>query len=98
MSYYNKALPSCKEKILAWDRKDFSELAASMDQEEIRSMVRELFEEYFYPNFDNETPEMITYNYILLLAYEAETIDEDAASDIYDVIYAIESVNSKKGD
>ena len=44
MSYF-KALLSCKEKILAWDKKDYHALAASMDLEEIRSMVRELYEE-----------------------------------------------------
>ena len=37
-------MKSYEQKILAWDGADFHELAASMDQEEIRSMARILFE------------------------------------------------------
>ena len=78
---YFKARPSCREKILAWDRKDFSALAASMDQEEIRSMVRQMFDECFYPNYDNASVENILHDYLLLLAYEAEVAaKEDEAT------------------
>ena len=93
---YFIAHPSCKEKILAWDKKDFPSFAASMDQEEIRSMVKQLYDECFYPHFEHKTPEGIVYDYILLLAYEAESAaNEDEAEVLYDIIFKIESVDSK---
>ncbi len=90
MSYF-KGRPSCKEKILAWDKKDFHALATSMDLEEIRSMVRQLFDECFYPNYDNASAESIVYDYLLLLAYEAEAAENDLeAAALYEIIFAID--------
>lgn len=87
---YFKASPSCKEKILAWDKKDFPTFAASMNQEEIRSMVKQLYDECFYPHFEHKTPEGIVYDYILLLAYEAEcAANESEAERVYDILFAI---------
>ena len=89
MSYY-KALPSCKEKILSWDREDFPRFAASMDQEEIRSMIREMFDECFIPSFTEDYPEAIVHDYILLLAFEAEmSANEEAAATLYEIIDAL---------
>ena len=94
---YQRASPSCREKILAWDRKDFSALAASMDQEEIRSMVRQMFDECFYPNYDNASVENILHDYLLLLAYEAEVAaNEDEAEILYDIIFKIEKERRNK--
>ena len=93
---YQRANISCKEKILAWDKKDFPAFAASMDQEEIRSMVKQLYDECFYPHFEHKAPEGIVYDYILLLAYEAESAaNEDEADILYDIIFKIENVYSK---
>ena len=88
-------MKSYEQKILAWDGADFHELAASMDQEEIRSMVRQMFDECFYPNYDNASVENIVHDYLLLLAYEAEVAaNEDEAEILYDIIFKIE--NEKK--
>lgn len=86
---YFKALPSCKEKILAWDKKDYHALAASMDLEEIRSMNRELYEEEPRLCLDNKSAETVLYNYINLLAYVAEMYDEDEAAALYEILFAI---------
>ena len=69
---YCKALPSCKEKILAWNKEDFSTFAASMSNEEIRSMARELLDSCYFPSFAEDHPDTIVLDYICLLAYEAE--------------------------
>ena len=80
-------MKSYEQKILAWDGEDFHELAASMDQEEIRSMARILYDETFDPLFDIASPETIISNYALIMAFEAEIADdEDLAYIIYDLI------------
>ena len=56
-------MKSYEQKILAWDGADIHELAASMDQEEIRSMARILFEESFDPGFEIASPEAVISNY-----------------------------------
>ena len=90
MSYY-QALPSCKEKILSWNREDFPRFAASMDQEEIRSMARILFDETFDPMFDIASPETVIYNYASYMAFEAEMAnDETLAYTIYDLLDAMD--------
>ena len=87
---YQRARPSCKEKILAWDKKDFPAFAASMNQEEIRSMARILFEETFDPYFDIASPETVISNYTSYMAFEAEMAnDETLAYIIYDLIDAM---------
>ena len=76
-----------EQKILAWDGEDLHELAASMDQEEIRSMARILYDETFDPYFDFATPESIVSNYASFMAYEAEIVDdEELAAIIYDLM------------
>lgn len=83
----NDKMKSYEQKILAWDGADFHELAASMDQEEVRSMARILFDETFDPMFDVASPETVIYNYASLMAFEAEIADdEDLAYIIYDLM------------
>jgi hypothetical protein len=83
----NDKMKSYEQKILAWDGADFHELAASMDQEEIRSMARILFDETFDPMFDIASPETVIYNYTSYMAFEAEIADdEDLAYIIYDLM------------
>ena len=80
-------MKSYEQKILAWDGGDLHELAASMDQEEIRSMARVLFEETFDPYFDFASPETIISNYTSYMAFEAEIADdEELAAIIYDLM------------
>ena len=80
-------MKSYEQKILAWDGADFHELAASMDQEEVRSMARILFDETFDPMFDVASPETVISNYASLMAFEAEIADdEDLAYIIYDLM------------
>ena len=83
----NDKMKSYEQKILAWDGADFHELAASMDQEEVRSMARILFDETFDPMFDVASPETVIYNYASYMAFEAEIADdEDLAYIIYDLM------------
>ena len=83
-------MKSYEQKILAWNGADFHELAASMDQEEIRSMARILFEETFNPYFDTASPEAVISNYTSYMAFEAEMAnDEDLAYTIYDLMDAM---------
>ena len=78
---------SFEQKILAWDGDNLHELAASMDQEEIRSMARILYEESFDPTFDIASPECIVSNYVSFMAFEAEMAqDEELASIIYELL------------
>ena len=80
-------MKSYEQKILAWDGADCHELAASMDQEEIRSMARILFEESFDPYFDCASPKSVISNYISYMAFEAEIADdEELAAIIYDLM------------
>ena len=80
-------MKSYEQKILAWDSADFHELAASMDQEEIRSMARILYDETFDPYIDFATPETVISNYASYMAYEAEIAnDEELAAIIYDLM------------
>ncbi len=83
-------MKSYEQKILAWDGADFHELAASMDQEEIRSMARILYDETFDPYIDFATPETVISNYASYMAYEAEIAnDEELAAIIYDLMDAM---------
>ena len=78
---------SFEQKILAWDGEDLHELAASMDQEEIRSMVRILYDENFDPTLDIASPETIVSYYASFMAFEAEMAqDEELAAIIYDLL------------
>ena len=80
-------MKSYEQKILAWDGGDLHELAASMDQEEIRSMARILFDETFDPYFDFATPESIISNYASFMAFEAEMAqDEELAAIIFNLL------------
>lgn len=80
-------MKSYEQKILAWDGADFHELAASMDQEEIRSMARILYDETFDPTIELASPETVIYNYASYMAFEAEIADdEDLAYIIYDLM------------
>ena len=80
-------MKSYEQKILAWDGADFHELAASMDQEEVRSMARILFDETFDPTIELASPETIISNYASYMAFEAEIADdEDLAYIIYDLM------------
>ena len=89
-------MKSYEQKILAWDGADFHKLAASMDQEEIRSMARILFDETFDPMFDIASPETVIYNYASYMAFEAEIADdEDLAYIIYDLMDEMDSLSSK---
>ncbi len=83
-------MKSYEQKILAWDGADFHELATSMDQEEIRSMARILYDETFDPYFDIASPETVISNYASYMAYEAEIAnDEELAAIIYDLMDAM---------
>ena len=82
-------MKSYEQKILAWDGADIHELAASMDQEEVRSMARILFEESFDPGFEIASPEAVISNYTSYMAFEAEIADdEELAAIIYDLLEA----------
>ena len=82
---------SFEQKILAWDGEDLHELAASMDQEEIRSMVRILYDGNFDPTLDTASPECIVSNYASFMAFEAEMAqDEELAAIIYDLLDEID--------
>ncbi len=84
-------MKSYEQKILAWDGADFHELAASIDQEEVRSMARILFEETFDAMFDVASPETVIYNYASYMAFEAEMAnDETLAYIIYDLLDAMD--------
>ena len=83
-------MKSYEQKILAWDGADCHKLAASMDQEEIRSMARILYDETFDPYFDFASPETVISNYASYMAYEAEIAnDEELAAIIYDLMDAM---------
>ncbi|MBQ3980951.1 MAG: hypothetical protein II631_02760 [Treponema sp.] len=83
---YCKALPSCKEKILTWNKEDFSTFAASMSNEEIRSMARELLDSCYFPSFAEDHPDAIVLDYIYLLAYEAELANNhEEAAKLYEI-------------
>ena len=80
-------MKSYEQKILAWDGADFHELAASMDQGEIRSMARFLYDETFDPTIEFASPETIISNYASVMAFEAEIVDdEELAAIIYDLM------------
>ncbi len=78
-------------KILSWTKEDFHALVASMSQEDIRSMVRKLYDETFDATLDAASPDHIVYSYILFMAYEAETAQNDRDAEIlYSILDAYE--------
>jgi len=78
---------SYEDKTLTWSKEDFHAIVASLTQEDINHMLYKLC----YVGPDTVSPESIVYNYISLIAYEAEMRQDDrTAETLYSILYAIE--------
>ena len=78
---------SFEDKILSWTNEDFHALVASLTQEDINHMLHKLC----YVGPDTVSHESVVYNYISLMAYEAEMRQDDRTAEaLYSILFAID--------
>lgn len=79
---------SFEDKILSWTNEDFHALVASLTQEDINHMLRKLCND---ADPDTVSHESVVYNYISLMAYEAEMRQDDRTAEaLYSILFAID--------